>query len=80
MDTSIRLTDETSEHVLDLRVIAKVQQFAYAKVRDQIMLATFLDKQYVIHKGFVYEGQTVLVYFEFIVRMFKSTSRERPQF
>jgi hypothetical protein len=46
------------------------------------MLITFSDKQGVIHKKIVPEGQTVnsAYYFEVIGRLLKRISRVRPQF
>jgi hypothetical protein len=46
------------------------------------MLVTFFDKQDVIHKEFVPEGQTAnsAFYVEVIGRLLKRTSRVRPQF
>jgi hypothetical protein len=42
-----------------ISVITKVQNISFAEVQDQTMLIKFFDKQSVIHKEFVPEGQVV---------------------
>jgi hypothetical protein len=44
---------------MDLKVIAKAQNFRLQKAKINTMLITFFNKQAVIHKEFVPEGQIV---------------------
>jgi hypothetical protein len=43
---------------MDIKVI-EAQKVSFAKSKIKTMLMTFFDKQVVIHKEFVPEGQTV---------------------
>jgi hypothetical protein len=47
-----------SEHSTDLEVITKAQKFRLQKSKIKTMLITYFDKQGVIHKEFVPEGQS----------------------
>jgi hypothetical protein len=74
--------DETSEHTWTSKSSPKPKIFGLQKSKIKTMLITFLDKQVVIHKEFVPEGQIVnsVFYVEVIGRSLNRSFRVRPQF
>jgi hypothetical protein len=67
---------------MDLKVITKAQKFRLQKSKIETTLITLFDKQGMIHKEYVPEGQIVnsAFYVEVIGRLSKRISRARPQF
>jgi hypothetical protein len=81
MGISICPTDEMSEHAMNLKVITKAQEVSFPEVQDHNHGDHIFDKQCVIHREFVPEGQIVnsAFYAEVIGRLLKRISRARPQ-
>jgi hypothetical protein len=73
--------DETSEHAWASKSSRTPKKFGFQNSKIKTTLIIFFDKQDVIHKELLPEGQTVntALYTEVIGRLLKCISRVRPE-